>query len=75
MIHGGYVPSHVVINRDREVSDQSLFNDYFADTPRYDEGMFHRLFQMSRSLFFRIVDTVKDYDNYFEKRRDVLGRL
>ena len=42
VIHGGSVIGHIVINRDREAADQCLFDDYFADTPRYDEGMFHR---------------------------------
>ena len=30
---------------------------------------------MSQSLFLRIVDAVKDHNNYFKQRRDVLGRL
>ena len=42
VIHGGSVPGHIVINRDWEATDRRLFNDYFADNPRYDEGMFHR---------------------------------
>ena len=75
VIHGGSVPGHVVINRDREAADQRLFADYFADNPRYDEGMFRRRFRMSRSLFLRIVNAVKDHDNYFKQRRDALGRL
>ena len=74
-IHGGSVPGHIVINRDREAADQRLFDDYFADTPRYDEGMFRRRFRMSRSLFLRIINAVKDHDNYFNQRRDALGRL
>ena len=30
---------------------------------------------MSRPLFLRIVDAVKNHDNYFKKRRDIIGRL
>ena len=30
---------------------------------------------MSRDLFLRIVNTVKNHDNYFHQRRDALGRL
>ena len=66
VIHGGSVPGHVVINRDREAADQRLFADYFANNPRYDEGIFHRRFGMSQSLFLRIVNAMKDHDNYFK---------
>ena len=30
---------------------------------------------MSQSLFLRIVDAVKDHDNYFNQQKDALGRL
>ena len=73
--HGGSIPGHVVINRDRENADRNLFNDYFSQTPRYNDGMFRRRYRMSRSLFLRIVDAVKSHDNYFEQRSDGLGRL
>ena len=75
MIYSGSIPGHIVINHDREAADQRLFADYFADNPRYDEGMFRQRFRMSRSLFLRIVNAVKDHDNYFKQRMDALGRL
>ena len=75
VIHGGSIPGHVVIQRDRENADRNLFNDYFSETPRYNDIMFRRRYRMSRSLFLRIVDAVKGHDNYFEQRRDGLGRL
>ena len=37
VIHGGSVPGHIVINHDRETADRNLFNDYFADNPRYND--------------------------------------
>ena len=72
--HVGSIPGHIVINRDQEVADRNLFEDYFAETPRYNRTMFRRRFRMSRSLFLRIVDAVKAHDNYFEQRYDALGR-
>ncbi|KAL5579011.1 hypothetical protein UlMin_011453 [Ulmus minor] len=74
-IRRGSIPGHVVINRDWENADHNLFNDYFADNPRFNDFMFRRRFRMSQSLFIRIVDIVKGHDNYFVQRRDELGRL
>ncbi|XP_047977875.1 uncharacterized protein LOC125219839 isoform X1 [Salvia hispanica] len=71
----GSVPGHIVINRDREGAHVRLYNDYFADNPLYNEAMFRRKFRMSRSLFVRIVDAVKEHDDYFVQRRDATGRL
>ena len=73
--HGGSVPGHVVINRNREAADRNLFNDYFSENPRYNAEMFRRRFRMSQPLFLRIVDAVKSHDNYFQQRCDGLGRL
>ena len=75
MINGGSVLGHIVINRDREIEDHNLFVDYFAENPRYADNMFRRRYQMSRDLFLRIVNAVKNQDNYFHQRRDALGRL
>ena len=72
---GGSIPGHAVINRGREAADRILFADYFADNPRYNDGMFRRRFRMSRNLFLRIVDAVKQHDNYFAQQSDGLGRL
>ncbi|XP_075475704.1 uncharacterized protein LOC142509858 [Primulina tabacum] len=73
--HGGSIPGHIVIHRDREIADRNLFNDYFADNPRYNEAMFRRRFRMSRNLFLRIVDEVKNHDIYFTQRSDSVWRL
>ncbi|XP_020262415.1 uncharacterized protein LOC109838376 [Asparagus officinalis] len=74
-IHGGSIPSHAVINRDRETAHQNFTIDYFADNPCFGEDMFHRRYQMSRSLFLCIVDAVKDHDYYFQQQSDELGRM
>ncbi|XP_057791168.1 uncharacterized protein LOC131008295 [Salvia miltiorrhiza] len=73
-IHGGSVLGHKVIHRDREAAAHRLFNDYFSENPTFNEGMFHRRFRMSRSLFFRIVDDVKNHNSFFKQRTDCTGR-
>ncbi|KAK6778114.1 hypothetical protein RDI58_024832 [Solanum bulbocastanum] len=72
---GGSIPGHVVINRDREAADDNLFRDYFSATPRFNDAIFRRRYRMSRNLFLRIVDAIKDHDMYFEQRIDALGRF
>ncbi|XP_057812312.1 uncharacterized protein LOC131026456 [Salvia miltiorrhiza] len=73
-IHGGSVLGHKVIHRDREAAAHRLFNDYFFENPTFNEGMFRRRFRMSRSLFLRIVDAVKNHNGFFEQRMDCTGR-
>ncbi|XP_075515344.1 uncharacterized protein LOC142549984 [Primulina tabacum] len=34
----GSIPGHIVIRRDREIADRSLFNDYFSENPRFHEA-------------------------------------
>ncbi|XP_075483795.1 uncharacterized protein LOC142523949 [Primulina tabacum] len=46
-----------------------------SHTRRYNEAMFRRRFRMSRNLFLRIVDEVKNHDIYFTQRSDSVGRL
>ncbi|KAH7672226.1 hypothetical protein IHE45_09G041200 [Dioscorea alata] len=45
--HGGFIPGHVVINRDREATNCNLWNDYFSKNPRYNAEMFRRRYRMS----------------------------
>ena len=45
--HGGSIPGHIVVRRDREAAHHNLFNDYFSDNPRYGEDFFCRRFRMS----------------------------
>ena len=57
--HRGSIHGHIVINRDRESADRNLFNDYFAENPRFPASMFRRRFRMGRALFLRIYDAVQ----------------
>jgi hypothetical protein len=64
------------INRDFEAGYKQLTKDYFSETPRarYNDYQFRRRFRMHRSLFLRIVDDVTEYDNYFVRKCDALGK-
>ncbi|XP_062113995.1 uncharacterized protein LOC133825007 [Humulus lupulus] len=73
--HKGSIPGHIVVNRDRENADRNLFNDYFAENPRFSASMFRRRFRMGRALFLHIYDVVQRHDNYFVQQRDGLGKL
>ncbi|XP_073021858.1 uncharacterized protein [Primulina eburnea] len=70
----GSITGHVVINRDRLAAKQRLYNDYFFESPMYNESMFKRRFRMSRRLFLRIMESVQQHDNYFVQKVDALGR-
>ncbi|XP_062086372.1 uncharacterized protein LOC133792481 [Humulus lupulus] len=73
--HRGSIPGHIVINRDRESADRNLFNDYFAENPRFTDLMFRRRFRMGRPLFLYILDAIQRHDNYVIQRRDGMGKL
>ncbi|XP_024009204.1 uncharacterized protein LOC112084190 [Eutrema salsugineum] len=75
VLHGGSVPGCSFIHRDRESAHYRLFNDYFSDSPHYNDAMFRRRYQMFRPLFLRIVNAVESHDKYFKQRKDSTGRL
>ncbi|XP_056850910.1 uncharacterized protein LOC108825135 [Raphanus sativus] len=64
----------VVIERNREEGHQRLWNDYFSDTPTYQENQFRRRFRINKSLFMRIVDRLSNEVPYFRQTQDVTGR-
>ncbi|XP_024006867.1 uncharacterized protein LOC112083387 [Eutrema salsugineum] len=73
--HDNSVRRRAFIHRDRESAHERLFNDYFSETPLYNDAMYRRRSRMSRSLFLRIINAVESHDNYFTQRRDTTGRL
>ncbi|XP_018460218.1 uncharacterized protein LOC108831154 [Raphanus sativus] len=74
-IHVGSIPGRFFIYRDRESGHYRLFDDYFSETPVYNDAMFRRRYRMSRPLFLHIVEAVESYDNYFTQKRDAAGRV
>jgi hypothetical protein len=62
------------IHRDRRDGLDRLQRDYLGDAPVYSDEQFQRRFRLPRSLFMRIVDTLRARDTYFTCRRDAVGR-
>ena len=61
-IHGDSVPGRCFIHSDQESAHDRLFNDYFLETPKYNDILFQRRYCMSRSLFLRILHEVEVHD-------------
>ncbi|XP_047948763.1 uncharacterized protein LOC125194547 [Salvia hispanica] len=62
------------IPRDREGANGRLVANYFFDQPRFPEYYFWRRFRMLKRLFMRIVNTLSARGEYFQSRRDAVGR-
>ncbi|EMS60365.1 Cytochrome P450 89A2 [Triticum urartu] len=52
-----------------------LYSDYFADAPLHGDKVFRRHYRMGRKLFLRIINELKEYDNYFRCKKDCTGTL
>ncbi|XP_042025937.1 uncharacterized protein LOC121772898 [Salvia splendens] len=60
--------------REHGLAYQRLFEDYFADEPRWGSSVFHRRFRMRQKLFLRIVQAMEACDEYFQQRQDAAHR-
>ncbi|XP_022041874.1 uncharacterized protein LOC110944522 [Helianthus annuus] len=47
---------------------ERLVQDYFCETPLYDDGQFKRMFRMSRRLFVKISDDLAGESLFFTQR-------
>ena len=71
---GGSAPGRVKAkNRHRLEGYCMLYSDYFADPPLHGEKTFRRRYRMSRKLFLRIVNSIREFDNYFKCKMDCTG--
>ncbi|KAJ9542887.1 hypothetical protein OSB04_029393 [Centaurea solstitialis] len=61
-------------DRQREIVEERLMEEYFVDNPTYDDVIFRRRFRKRRPLFYHIVDIVTTNDVYFQRRLDAFGR-
>jgi hypothetical protein len=52
-----------------------LYADYFADAPLHGEKVFRRRYRMSRKLFLGIVNSIREFDSYFNCKKDCIGTL
>ena len=62
-------------NRHRLEGYYMLYSDYFADAPLQGEKTFRRRYRMSRKLFLGIVNSIREFDNYFKCKMDCTGAL
>ena len=52
-----------------------LYSDYFADAPLHGDKTFRRHYRMSRKLFLRIVNSIREFDSYFKCKKDCTGKF
>ena len=52
-----------------------LYSDYFTDAPLHGDKTFRRRYRMSRKLFLRIVNSIREFDSYFKCKKDCTGKL
>jgi hypothetical protein len=71
----GSILGHNIVNRNRKKGELKLYNDYFAENPKFTKSQFRRRFRMSRRLFLRIANAVDAHNPYFKQRTDALGVL
>ena len=64
-----------IVNRNRKEGELRLYNDYFAENPKFTESQFRRRFRMSRHLFLRIANAVEAHNPYFKQKKDAIGVL
>ena len=72
---GGSAPGLKAKQRHRLEGYCLLYSDYFADAPLHGEKLFRRRYQMSRKLFLRIVNSIREFDSYFKCKKDCTGTL
>ncbi|XP_047044064.1 uncharacterized protein LOC124648322 [Lolium rigidum] len=74
-IIGGSAPGHRK-SKPREMMEGycMLYADYFANDPLHGDAAFRRRFRMSRKLFLKIVENLREID-YFKLKRDAIGEL
>jgi hypothetical protein len=51
-----------------------IYADYFTDDPLHDNVVFRRRFRMSRKLFLKVVENLREID-YFKLKRDDVDEL
>ncbi|XP_004292065.1 PREDICTED: uncharacterized protein LOC101312228 [Fragaria vesca subsp. vesca] len=71
---GGSVTGRAYKNRQRELANQRLLNDYFVENPVYKEVEFRRRYKMRREVFLRMLNNVQTANPYFRQSYDNSGR-
>ncbi|KAH7524947.1 hypothetical protein FEM48_Zijuj06G0173200 [Ziziphus jujuba var. spinosa] len=74
--YGGSTSSRRYIHRDRKERHDLIINDYFkGENSKYTSEHFRRRFRMDVELFKRILQAIKNYDDYFTQKVDAAGRV
>jgi hypothetical protein len=73
--HGGSVMGRQRLWRERVEGHKKLMRNYFVENPTYPERYFRRRFRMSTRLFKSIAESVMEFDEFFEQRRNAAGEL
>ena len=55
----GSILGHNIVNCNRKEGELRIYNDYFAENPKFTENQFQKRFRMSRCLFLWIVNVVE----------------
>ena len=69
-----FVRRRAVIDRDHIAAHQRLYDDYFAEHPRFGANLFRRRFRMRKELYMSIVDALERRYMCFRFKHDVAGR-
>ena len=64
-------------NKDRQMMEGHLMLvvDYFADDPSHGSKAFRRRFRMKKEVYLRIVQSVREFDDYFMLKKDCIGMV
>jgi hypothetical protein len=72
---GGSVPGKAPNrNCQRDIGALLLYSDYFADNAINTLKKFCWRFRMNKDLFIKIVQSVREYDDYFKYKKDCTGK-
>ncbi|KAH7861203.1 hypothetical protein Vadar_023029 [Vaccinium darrowii] len=71
--HSGSSSSRRHIPQDRASVNEQLMRDYFAKDPVFPADKFRRRFRMNLNLFLRILNIVRQHNNYFVQKVDAAG--
>ncbi|XP_055525737.1 uncharacterized protein LOC129718718 [Wyeomyia smithii] len=63
------------VNRNFRFGHEKLLQDYFSETPTYDDNHFLRRFRIPRAMFLDIMQELESSDDYFQLRCDATGKV
>ncbi|XP_042029752.1 uncharacterized protein LOC121776627 [Salvia splendens] len=67
------IQHRAVVHRDHVATNQQLFDDYFAEQPRFGDNFIRWRFMMHRDLFMCIVNALERWYKYFRFMVDASG--